>query len=43
MGTHRIITGDYPAQDRWRPSSLEAGRRLPEPVALFKRLDEVQD
>ena len=43
LATHRIITGEYEAVERWAPSMLEAGRKLPEPVALFKRLDEVQD
>jgi methionyl-tRNA synthetase len=43
LGTHRIITGEYDAVERWSPSALEPGRKLPEPVALFKRLDEVQD
>ncbi|HKW59259.1 MAG TPA: methionine--tRNA ligase [Candidatus Dormibacteraeota bacterium] len=43
LGTHRIITGEYEAADRWQPSTLEAGRKLPEPAPLFKRLDEVQD
>jgi methionyl-tRNA synthetase len=39
---HMVITGDYGEPlDRWRPSELEPGRRLPEPQALFKRLDEV--
>ena len=37
----RIITGDYPSEDRWRPSELNPGRKLPAPQALFKRLDEV--
>ncbi len=41
VGTHRVITGDYPDEDRWRPSRLEPGRKLPEPQPLFKRLDEV--
>jgi len=41
LGTHRIITGDYPSEDRWRPSELNPGRKLPAPQALFKRLDEV--
>ena len=41
--THRIITGDYDAVNRWLPSKLEPGRHLPEPVALFKRLDEVTE
>jgi len=40
--SHQVITGDYGEPlDRWRPSELEAGRKLPEPQALFKRLDEV--
>ncbi len=41
---HKVITGDYgePA-DRWRPSQLEPGRTLPQPQALFKRLDEVDE
>ena len=39
---HTVITGDYgEPRDRWRPSELEPGRKLPEPQALFKRLDEV--
>jgi len=41
-GAHSVITGDYGEPlDRWRPSELEPGRKLPEPQALFKRLDEV--
>ena len=43
LQTHRIITGDYDTANRWVPSRLEPGRQLPEPVALFKRLDEVTD
>jgi len=40
--SHMVITGDYGEPlDRWRPSELEPGRKLPEPQALFKRLDEV--
>ncbi|HEX3508942.1 MAG TPA: methionine--tRNA ligase [Candidatus Dormibacteraeota bacterium] len=38
---HRVITGDYPVQDRWHVSKLQAGHPLPQPVALFKRLDDV--
>src|SRR5207247_3529508 len=38
---HRIITGDYDSRDRWHPSALEPGRKLPTPAPLFKRLDEV--
>ncbi len=43
VGDHRVITGDYDARDRWHPSELEPGRKLPEPAPLFKRLDDVQD
>jgi methionyl-tRNA synthetase len=41
--SHRVITGDYEAEDRWRPSELPAGRKLPTPEALFKRLDPVEE
>ena len=41
--SHSVITGDYPSEDRWLPSRLEAGRRLPAPEPLFKRLDAVVD
>jgi methionyl-tRNA synthetase len=42
--SHKVITGDYGEPvDRWLPSTLEPGRKLPEPVALFKRLDEVTE
>jgi methionyl-tRNA synthetase len=41
VGTHRVITGSYDSEDRWVPSRLEAGRNLPAPEPLFKRLDEV--
>jgi methionyl-tRNA synthetase len=40
-GSHTVITGDYDSTDRWQPSKLAPGRALPQPVALFKRLDEV--
>jgi len=43
VGDHRVITGDYDSRDRWQPSELEPGRKLPEPAPLFKRLDDVQD
>ncbi len=43
VGDHRVITGDYDSRDRWHPSHLEPGRKLPEPAPLFKRLDDVQD
>ncbi len=39
--SHSVLTGDYASEDRWRPSQLPAGRKLPLPVALFKRLDDV--
>ncbi len=40
---HVVLTGDYPVADRWVRSKLEAGRKLPAPVALFKRLDPIVD
>jgi methionyl-tRNA synthetase len=43
LGTHRVITGDYSSEDRWVPSRLEAGRKLPTPEPLFKRLDDVPE
>jgi methionyl-tRNA synthetase len=42
-GSHRVITGDYESVDRWRPSELEPGRKLPAPQPLFKRLDPVDE
>jgi methionyl-tRNA synthetase len=39
--THMVITGDYPIEDRWKPSELAPGTVLPVPEALFKRLDPV--
>jgi methionyl-tRNA synthetase len=39
-GAHTVITGEYEAVERWHPSRLEAGRKLPAPEPLFKRLDE---
>ena len=37
---HFVLTGDYDSwTGRWAPSSLEAGRRLPEPAPLFAKLD----
>jgi methionyl-tRNA synthetase len=38
---HKVLTGDYAHTDRWAPSQLEPGRKLPTPEPLFKRLDEV--
>jgi methionyl-tRNA synthetase len=43
VGTHRVITGKYDESDRWQPSQLEPGRKLPAPEPLFKRLDEVTE
>jgi len=40
-GSHTVITGDYPSDNRWRVSDLAAGTVLPPPEALFKRLDDV--
>jgi methionyl-tRNA synthetase len=39
--SHSVLTGDYSSENRWKPSSLPAGRKLPVPEALFKRLDDV--
>ena len=39
--SHKVLTGTYSSDNRWRPSELEPGRPLPVPEALFKRLDEV--
>ncbi|MGH7760687.1 MAG: methionine--tRNA ligase [Candidatus Dormibacteraceae bacterium] len=39
--SHSVLTGDYSSEDRWKPSTLPAGRKLPVPEALFKRLDPV--
>jgi methionyl-tRNA synthetase len=38
---HNVLTGDYPVGNRWRPSELSPGHPLPQPAALFKRLDDV--
>jgi methionyl-tRNA synthetase len=38
---HNVLTGDYSFENRWRPSALAPGHPLPEPKALFKRLDDV--
>jgi len=38
---HRVITGDYPIADRWKVSELPPGHPLRQPLALFKRLDDV--
>ena len=39
--SHKVLTGTYASDNRWRPSELEPGRPLPVPEALFKRLDDV--
>ena len=39
--SHTVITGEYEAVDRWLPSELPPGRKLPAPEPLFKRLDDV--
>jgi methionyl-tRNA synthetase len=39
--SHAVLTGDYSSEDRWKPSQLPPGRKLPVPEALFKRLDDV--
>jgi hypothetical protein len=38
-----VLTGKYAFEDRWLPSKLAPGHPLPQPQALFKRLDEVPD
>jgi methionyl-tRNA synthetase len=39
--THIVLTGDYPEGNRWLPSGLKPGHPLPQPQALFKRLDDI--
>jgi methionyl-tRNA synthetase len=41
--THIVLTGEYPCENRWRPSELAPGHPLPQPQALFKRLDDVAE
>jgi methionyl-tRNA synthetase len=43
LGTHRVITGTYDSRDRWEPSRLDPGGKLPAPEPLFKRLDDVTE
>ena len=38
---HLVLTGEYSFDDRWKPSELAPGTKLPTPEALFKRLDPV--
>jgi methionyl-tRNA synthetase len=35
-----VLGGPYDATPRWEPSRIPAGRPLPEPRPLFKKLDE---
>ncbi|HEY1455737.1 MAG TPA: methionine--tRNA ligase [Candidatus Dormibacteraeota bacterium] len=42
-GSHSVLTGDYPSQNRWIRSTLEPGRKLPVPEALFKLLEDVPE
>jgi len=39
--SHSVLTGDYPMGNRWLPSELAPGTKLPAPKALFKLLEEV--
>jgi methionyl-tRNA synthetase len=41
--THIVLTGEYPFENRWRPSELAPGHPLPPPQPLFKRLDDVAE
>jgi methionyl-tRNA synthetase len=40
---HKVLTGEYPIANRWLVSELAPGHPLPQPQALFKRLDDVPD
>jgi len=40
---HRVLTGEYSIENRWRKSELKPGHPLPQPQALFKRLDDVPE
>jgi methionyl-tRNA synthetase len=35
-----VLGGDYDATPRWAPSAIPAGRPLPSPTALFRKLDD---
>ena len=37
---HAVLGGEYDATPRWTPSTIRAGRPLPAPAALFRKLDE---
>ena len=41
--SHSVLTGEYPMGNRWLPSELAPGTKLPAPKALFKLLDEVDE
>jgi methionyl-tRNA synthetase len=40
---HNVLTGNYPIANRWLASKLAPGHLLPQPQALFKRLDDVSE
>jgi methionyl-tRNA synthetase len=37
---HGVLGGEYDATPRWAPSRIPAGRPLPAPAPLFKKLDD---
>ena len=37
---HRVLGGEYDATPRWAPSRIPAGRALPSPKPLFRKLDD---
>ncbi len=37
---HTVLAGEYPHDPIWKPTGLDAGQKLREPRALFKKLDE---
>jgi methionyl-tRNA synthetase len=37
---HTVLAGEYPHEPVWKPTHLPAGRKLRDPQALFKKLDE---
>jgi methionyl-tRNA synthetase len=37
--SHLVLGADYPRQQEWRPSRIEAGRPLSPPAPLYKKLD----
>jgi methionyl-tRNA synthetase len=38
--SHTVLAGEYPNEPMWLPTHLRAGQKLPEPHALFKKLDD---